>query len=458
MAPIAGVNAEPTIAISLNGDDPTAPAENREPTDRRTLEQVVAQHVCLDPGYQGRPLTVGDAVGAGVARPVRYGRGLRDHVRRIRGRRVPGTKAGQLRGDEPDHRHRPEIALARHTLAAYPPDLFIEVPGMYVPSLEFHQANEVIEIGRELGAAAPTPSGRRVLAPRRSGRLPVGPAHGRPSADGGRQSGSSGLGPNAARAGAIREHRLRDSGERHRSGGGALHGLGASSAAGTSFATAGPQSSTTPMLTVLPTPSMAPVVDRHRRQAPGTAQLAATASTSSTPLSRVNTTSSPVATSHGRDHGDPGPASPVGSRLAMTSRRTASGTVSAPVPIDPMCCSFCFLVASGSSSADSGTARPPGPSSCRVAALPSRPHLTLRQPVQRHAATDLSRDRRPRRGPQQHVRTRPGRRQRRILVGDASGRRFSWRSRPVPAGQDQARLTNRGVRRRREHPAGRRPR
>ena len=47
-----------------------------------------------------------------------------------------------------------DLALARHTLAAYPPDLFIEVPRNVCRSLEFHRANEVIEIGRELGAAA----------------------------------------------------------------------------------------------------------------------------------------------------------------------------------------------------------------------------------------------------------------------------------------------------------------
>ena len=47
-----------------------------------------------------------------------------------------------------------QSALARHTLAAYPPDLFIEVPRNVCRSLEFHRATEVIEIGRELGAAA----------------------------------------------------------------------------------------------------------------------------------------------------------------------------------------------------------------------------------------------------------------------------------------------------------------
>ncbi|PRC52472.1 esterase, partial [Mycobacterium sp. ITM-2017-0098] len=42
----------------------------------------------------------------------------------------------------------------RHTLAAYPPDLLIEVPRTVCRSLDFHRANEVIEIGQELANAA----------------------------------------------------------------------------------------------------------------------------------------------------------------------------------------------------------------------------------------------------------------------------------------------------------------
>ncbi|CNH32895.1 Esterase of the alpha-beta hydrolase superfamily [Mycobacterium tuberculosis] len=43
-----------------------------------------------------------------------------------------------------------QSALARHTLAAYPPDLLIEVPRTTCRSLEFHRAVEVIAVGREL--------------------------------------------------------------------------------------------------------------------------------------------------------------------------------------------------------------------------------------------------------------------------------------------------------------------
>jgi NTE family protein len=47
-----------------------------------------------------------------------------------------------------------QAALARHALAAYPPDLLIEVPRSACRSLEFHRAAEVIEAGRLLAAEA----------------------------------------------------------------------------------------------------------------------------------------------------------------------------------------------------------------------------------------------------------------------------------------------------------------
>ena len=47
-----------------------------------------------------------------------------------------------------------QSALARHTLAAYPPDLLIEVPRSTCRSLEFHRAVEVIDVGRALATRA----------------------------------------------------------------------------------------------------------------------------------------------------------------------------------------------------------------------------------------------------------------------------------------------------------------
>ena len=47
-----------------------------------------------------------------------------------------------------------QAALARHQMAAYPPDLLIEVPRTACRSLDFHRAAEVIGLGHELAARA----------------------------------------------------------------------------------------------------------------------------------------------------------------------------------------------------------------------------------------------------------------------------------------------------------------
>ena len=47
-----------------------------------------------------------------------------------------------------------QAALARHQLATYPPDLLIEVPRSACRSLDFHRAAEVIDLGHELAAQA----------------------------------------------------------------------------------------------------------------------------------------------------------------------------------------------------------------------------------------------------------------------------------------------------------------
>ena len=47
-----------------------------------------------------------------------------------------------------------QAALARHQMAAYPPDVLIEVPRTACRSLDFHRGAEVIDLGRELAARA----------------------------------------------------------------------------------------------------------------------------------------------------------------------------------------------------------------------------------------------------------------------------------------------------------------
>lgn len=47
-----------------------------------------------------------------------------------------------------------QAALARHQMAAYPPDVLIEVPRTSCRSLDFHRAGEMIALGHELAARA----------------------------------------------------------------------------------------------------------------------------------------------------------------------------------------------------------------------------------------------------------------------------------------------------------------
>ena len=47
-----------------------------------------------------------------------------------------------------------QAALARHQMAAYPPDVLIEVPRTACRSLDFHRATELIDLGHELASRA----------------------------------------------------------------------------------------------------------------------------------------------------------------------------------------------------------------------------------------------------------------------------------------------------------------
>ena len=157
MAPIAAVAADVTIAVSITGDDPEASRRDREPRQvsgdwlnrmwrsSSSLLDSRAARSLLDPptgrAVLGR-FVVGDdepppnnlEAPSGPAAPV-----------------VPRLGSFEVMNRVIDIA---QAALARHTLAAYPPDLLIEVPRTVCRSLDFHRANEVIDIGQELASAA----------------------------------------------------------------------------------------------------------------------------------------------------------------------------------------------------------------------------------------------------------------------------------------------------------------
>jgi len=149
MAPISAANADATIAVSLSGDDPnarrgdaetspTAEWLNRMWRSTSSLLDTKAARSLLDTptgrAVLGRFTTSDDESAEETSLPM---------VPRLGGFEVMNRTIDIA-----------QSALARHTLAAYPPDLLIEVPRTVCRSLDFHRANEVIEIGQELASIA----------------------------------------------------------------------------------------------------------------------------------------------------------------------------------------------------------------------------------------------------------------------------------------------------------------
>jgi len=153
MAPIAAAPADATIAVSLGGDDPEmsrGERDTRPSTDwlnrmwRSTsslLDTKTARSLLDTP--TGRSV-LGRFVDADDP----------DDAETVAATSLPVVP--RLGGFEVMNRtiDIAQAALARHTLAAYPPDLLIEVPRTVCRSLDFHRADEVIEIGQELASVA----------------------------------------------------------------------------------------------------------------------------------------------------------------------------------------------------------------------------------------------------------------------------------------------------------------
>ncbi|MCG5430892.1 patatin-like phospholipase family protein [Mycobacterium sp. MYCO198283] len=158
MAPIAAVNADLTIAISLSGEDPHArrPADDPRPSAewltrmwRSTsslLDTAAARSILETPA--ARSMLARFAGGADAEAGDHSDNALATASRESE---VPRLSSFEVMNRTIDIA---QAALARHTLAAYPPDLLIEVPRTACRSLDFHRAAEVIDIGEELAARA----------------------------------------------------------------------------------------------------------------------------------------------------------------------------------------------------------------------------------------------------------------------------------------------------------------
>jgi NTE family protein len=154
MAPIAAVNADLTVAVSLSGSE-TVERRAAEPgVTAEWLNRMVRSTSALLDTAAARSL---------LDRPT---------ARAVLARFGADTWSEEADGAPPDGGDDLDVspavpklgsfevmnrtidiaqsALARHSLAAYPPDVLIEVPRSTCRGLEFHRAVEVIGVGRAL--------------------------------------------------------------------------------------------------------------------------------------------------------------------------------------------------------------------------------------------------------------------------------------------------------------------
>ena len=157
MAPVAAVNADLTIAVSVSGGEPGTPPSIEEHEPRPTTEWL--NRMLRSTSGVLDTTSVRNMLDRPTARAVlsRFGASLPDSDDPEAELPAADT-AGVPRLGSFEVMYRTidiaQAALARHILAAYPPDLLIEVPRTVCRSLEFNRAAEVIDAGRDLAARA----------------------------------------------------------------------------------------------------------------------------------------------------------------------------------------------------------------------------------------------------------------------------------------------------------------
>lgn len=153
MAPLAAINADLTIAVSLGGNDPDPSTADVEPEPGPTTElinKMWRSTTALLDTTTARTFLDTPAARTVLSRFTNDGVETDDHDDHTESS-VPRLSGFEVMNRSIDVA---QSALMRHTLAAYPPDILIEVPRSAARGLEFHRAEEVIEIGQELAAAA----------------------------------------------------------------------------------------------------------------------------------------------------------------------------------------------------------------------------------------------------------------------------------------------------------------
>ncbi|ORB29464.1 patatin-like phospholipase family protein [Mycolicibacterium parafortuitum] len=153
MAPIAAAPADVTIAVSLAGEAPAAEQrvqDARQPTTD-WLSRMWRSSSSLFDNKTAHSLLETPTGRAVLGRFVAADDEPLDESVETTGHELPKLNSFEVMNRSIDIA---QAALARHILAAYPPDLLIEVPRTVCRSLDFHRAAEVIEIGQELASVA----------------------------------------------------------------------------------------------------------------------------------------------------------------------------------------------------------------------------------------------------------------------------------------------------------------
>ncbi|MEI7914130.1 MAG: patatin-like phospholipase family protein [Mycobacteriaceae bacterium] len=149
IAPIAGAGADFTVAVSVSGMEADVSDDGEGAGARPTRERLNrlrrSTSALLDRfNIGGASLDINELDGDDPADDDE----LTDNA--------PGAAVPKLRSFAVMMRtiDIAQAALARHQMAAYPPDVLIEVPRTACRSLDFHRATELIDLGRELAARA----------------------------------------------------------------------------------------------------------------------------------------------------------------------------------------------------------------------------------------------------------------------------------------------------------------
>lgn len=145
IAPIAAINADLTIGVSVSGTEADVGDQlggDARPTRERLNKLLRSTSALLDK-FSAVPAATDDEIETFELAEIEAAEQAESAFPKL------GSFAIMMRSID-----IAQAALARHQMAAYPPDLLIEVPRTACRSLDFHRAAEVIDLGHQLASRA----------------------------------------------------------------------------------------------------------------------------------------------------------------------------------------------------------------------------------------------------------------------------------------------------------------